>query len=1343
MAIIKVNNLSKWVPGQTRTFQQRLKRAIDLESIPWERRTRQQQAFLDSLDDDVIEAVQASNIRPDMRSSEAQSVIDDVTSRPDTRGGRTESVSLTPLRRELEWRTIDGVPVEPINRFSADLYPGTSYPEVDLPEALTIPNQQFNTMSARFGVRQYPNVPIPNTRRGNIPRRLDTQEDRVADKFLGTRRMIEFMASVPQARIAKISPSESLAEVYSDILSKNPSTAFVPGSDNVIQRDNDVPPLLLKAGVGGSDQPTGQYGTSVITSTGNKGRSEKRQSLFSPDEVISLIDLNSTLSAQEPYRLVTQLPSRFLDPRLPRDQKAEVLASYQNQPYAEAATRPTGYMSETNLREAGLTNRLETNPGLDIFENNIFTQGELSDLVRGPVNAVGGNRVVRLIPRPEPWQQGADDVIVQLAGLGVPSRSGILQDALNRPSTLADANSTLTQRILSAIQNQRQGANNTGAQYIAQRDLQQQSRVAAEAERLAYNDRVARQEIQAERERANLGPIVSIASQSTPTVGPVKFTPEQRAAELAPFTDPYIQEIAEGSPVEIPRLFQLSEKANDRQLKPYTLVPETSTGLSQNLRILGPEVLGVQVPYGVVPIVRGNPLTTRINYQNPPLYSALIKQEGDTPVDVPSSGPALQDSAIAASIAEDSRLALQDALSEGETFVPRDLSPAKPEFVRATKVQGLTPLNVDEEAESLLAATPYGRRHFMQGDPVDVDNKLSINQKAMLAQMQRVVDQVTPLSVSRQMDPITAGQLTIDHLDQQIDRLRPLYQNATQTRNKDATIFQDSIAKLQSQKQELLSLFRDYDNLSNIRTDYADNLKNIYGLLETPEEASSVEGITAGGSEILVPLRTYLSRLRDQSATRRFGVPFSASEPRLITASDGTPLKQAQKNNFFRYGGAGNYSIMPSPEDGATYAALIKADPTFEPGELRVGVEWEEVPAPTGSRRLINVINPGTPVIDPKTGRKVKASPNQLVGYDSQVGPYSEAKMPQNAEGWRQEAKEFRQAALENFTLPRLNRNVPLKDVQAPRPTQQNVATGGQRYQRVRQDGTPIARSYTVAEQSQSDPFDDFYTRDDYGTVTRSLRTQRPQTGRFALPTEPRYIAGRKESFGFPRFQMVDDARPVAKPTQSKESVIANNWNDLSPIDSIPENDLFGLADELGIRGLELMDSRNNFGRLRSEIKSRLTAKYPERFATNSQYFVRKIPPNVYGKTTDTQLSTVGFNNTLDTLDLQDKDPNTLKFVVSSLRTDPRLQQQTFDYFNNKAVDLDKEINDIEAAINQYTSTFDRLKNIRDRSAQREASNAFKLAQGLQENLARAKTQEQIFRRNVSMIRDMLLGSDA
>ncbi len=1426
MALRIIRDLSNF-SGLPDVLKSRIAKADAIEQIPFERRTRGQEAFLASVDKELEQfgAGQATS---------------------------SATANLTPLRREAYWQFDDSNnPVKPINRFSTELYPvnesivtTTGVSQVSAPEVVFAPPSDFerklNYKAAEYGVRNYPDKPLNVKPNPNLPRRLNTEMDRVADslfrRILAKPELRKALVSIPAPTVANRGVDSTIAEIYKTLVNRNPSTEYVPDRPNdLIQSVADVPNYLFKSG-SAQDTGTGGYGTGLITRSDDKGRSFKRNAFITPEEADGLLDLETTVSASEPYRLVTQLPQSVFQPARNAAEYQQILREYAENPYAPA-TQQLSYIADTDIADAGIRDRLtpEWNVANATTDNPLalaiqqatgqtdLVQSELPGLVRVqsgktarlmPVNSrrvlgrrLSGsseainqvasdisywlpetgrvslpvtqlksptktadaaineiNRVLRSLPQDDENTAAAikelkskraqlkalrqeqiknyqdkqfvnqeiertgadptyrDDTLVQQAGwAGVPSGSGRLQNIFSRELALFPEQSQDIRRIPNSpigriVAQLQQSA--SGPAYQTRMVEAGLARSQAEAERLAFNNQVASNEIQLERNLARSPRAVRPVSPSAQPVRTTRFklTDQDREDVLTDLLIRYGAELDETENATIPGIFKLSSDGYDRQLVPYTLRPVGKTGLGRVYTPGSEELIGIQVPYGVRNILTKNPITSSISYEKPPLFLPRTKTLVDTAEDMPSTGPALQSTDVAGQIADESQAILSARLNDptDSNYIQpiQQATTNKPEPTERIAVLGFDALTPEQVEEQALAATAYGKRHFIGTDPVDVDSKLERNQQAIRSSIQRIADQVAPLSASSILDPFDAGRAALQEIEQQIQRVTPLYRNAVSRRGGDPATFEATLSTLQGQQQELLRLFRDHDNISEIRADFSGKLRNFQESLEPSSRASVVPMQLPGGMAIDVPLGDFFGKIqRPKRTIDRFGLPFPAEQPTLVTDASGAATRPAKERNLFRYGGSENFSIMPSVDDDPkVFEALYAADPSFTPGEVRKGVTWEERPNATGSATNIVVINPGTPVIDPKTGQKVTYNPSTLIGYDSQLGDYTTLKLPEGYGSFRQEAKELRKAAQEGFTFPRLERNIPLKDVIAPQPTLRNVEISGTTY-------TAGPRSYTIPPEQVD---------------------QGPQIIGFEGTPRPMVVPQVERSPFVP-----PDVTRQSKPSANYPNYIEDRISDLGVVDAIDTQDasqrsqLFQLANELGIRGAELMDSRNNFERLKSSVKAQLTSKYPERFAANQDSFVTIVPRDVQRPQTLQRLSTNRYNIIIDNLE-RPQNANDLNVVAATLKSNPKLRESTLETLDQKQNVLQAQLEDDTRLRDAYLAEYDRLASSQDRQSQVAAEQRLNFVNKLDAWLDDLNAQATTLQSNAQAIRQML-----
>jgi hypothetical protein len=566
--------------------------------------------------------------------------------------------------------------------------------------------------------------------------------------------------------------------------------------------------------------------------------------------------------------------------------------------------------------------------------------------------------------------------------------------------------------------------------------------------------------------------------------------------------------------------------------------------------------------------------------------------------------------------------------------------------------------------------------------------------------MQSIIDPIAAPTVVRGMDPLTAAQRSIDYLDEQMTLLEPFVQAGRQisastpgkAKNNEYNIYLQQADSLRQQRQQLASLLRDYEELEVAKERFDQNLSAASNLAISPRSAETVTGLTADGQEVTVPLQDFMKDQRAQPTVSRFGIPLQSQGPRAIPGD--------ASGEYFEYGNPDAVSIV-SDWDEPVFKALVAADPTITPNQARRGVQWRQVRVPNSKAVKIEVVNPGVPVAD-ASGAPITYNPTQLIGYDSQVGPYVERKLPDNIESNRQMRQERLAAGREGYTPPPISPNIPIK---------YNPARPGYPF------ALPEMRrtAYTPTPEPTSDII-----------LPLALEADRlsPAIPGPNLPLNPgSEPAPRLQPAGVLRYQDPSATR------SGRSTPFEDQIADLSQVDSLSaanpagRNTLFNLANSLGITGTSLMDSSNDFGRLKDDIKATLTARYPDRFARNARTFVTRLPAD-FSDPKDIQVSIArSIDGRVDTipdpenpqatttryvpgyqveqLKFQNLDPNqlmlgpgandrrqpqyTLSAIASRMRQNPETAKNIFSYIDDQTRSLNSSIASNQVAVQRLT----------------------------------------------------------
>lgn len=1297
MVIIKVNNLDE-LAGLAPAVQKRLAKARAIEEIPYHKRTPGQQAFLTSIQEYAEKPSQPKIFH------------------------RSIPANLTPVERSVLVNQ-DGAL---LNEFSTELYPvneplrgkgfnsKVALPEVVLPPELNEVGSVIATRPGYLGMKQYPNtavvkptisgITVDSSGRVIVPRgtfigsnvlptRFSSPEDLITEAQIEKNR--EALVSIPSASLSSKGVTSTLAELYQDIINRTPSSAFIPGSgENIsVGTVTDVPRYLIKAG----REPEDRYNSGLIVRSDDKGRSFKRNALLNPEdaELLNVAD-EVAKDYQNQSELITTLGPEVISPKDSSGLRRAKLQAWIEGVISNDPTRSQSFITTTPTKQVGITNRANTifdkeqqefveDPKADLspYEWKFIPSTDLEVSNDGTLVRKPGVRL-RFF-RPPIFKKGGDKTMIQASGwAGLQSGSGLLQNAFAR----AEALDIPYTQALAQLQ--------SGAAYQASRANAGIARSRAEAELLAYNDAIARQNIQQDREAAKqsiayTGPSFVSTPQSS------SITPQERLAIGLPVLEKYNQQIARPgleNNVEIPGLLMASSDF-PRRLVPYTLRTTKKDGLPGDFKAgARGETLAIQVPYGTRALLRTprSPLT----YEKPPLAIAGTKR----------LSPVTQD---------EYGNEVSSLLSGGFEQAPQEKV-----LVPRTAVQSFDPLNPEEEI--YLANTEFGRRNFIGGDPVDFDFKVSERQKVVRAEIQRIADQVVPLTMSRQMEPFTAGQLALAQIDEQIQRIQPLYQNALARRGGDPSTYERTLQNLSTQKQQLKSLFDEHDTLDQYRQSHAKALQSAFELMESPEQAATFRGVTPSGIEFEQPLADRIAYIQRQTTTKRFGIPDPVTQPQLITKNPAYATRSDKKAGLYTYGGPDNYSIISDPaEDPRVFKALVAQNPEIQPGQVRKGVQWAELPDPSGKGTYIQVYSTGKLATDPRTGKPLYADPQYLVGYDSQLGTYSEQKLPPGYNSNRSNRAELLQAANEGYTPPRLSADILLKDVRAQglrsNPPLVNRQIGGETYRVVDSTGKPLVRQYSQTPQSKVEP-----------QLTPAMTGDRGQ------------ILTPNTQFSSELQLEMNLSSPQRNQRQRyPEDFITN----LSQVDSLSGSDpeqrktLFELADSLGVTGTSLIDSRGNFSQLKNEIKSKLISRSPEKFATNSQFFRTKLPSGLAEPEEVRQALNTQFNFQTESLSYKPLSENDARRIVARMRQDPALAQNTSRYLTQVQESLSKEIQAVQSQRQFFANQFEKLRSVPDMQSQIQAEKALSQLKTLDPELDNLQSRSNTLKSNLNTIRQM------
>ena len=490
MALRFVSGLSNFAELPA-NVQKRLARADEIDRIPFERRTRQQEAFLASVEGE----------------------LESLRSNPTARPVEAVKAKLPQVERQV-FQKNDG---SFENLFSTPLYPvrerlapgntsRVALPEMILPAALEDGSLQVNTLPAVFGVqRGYSTAPAARAsdearNAPAIPRRLLSEEDRISDAAFNEA-IAELRSQgvdIPAAKLSSSGVQDTLVDIYQSLINRTQSPGYVPGQMRDVQSSSDVPAYLIQAGRDSSDD---RFGSGFVYRPEEKGSGTKRNSLLDSTaaDIANVSDMVGLDIVASPGLITT---SNVIQ-RFPRDRKQEALAQIAQ----GSRLYPTGGAVSAGAREGS-----------------------------GPYQSPGGDSI-----RDFGIEQVGDNYL-QSAGRGIFSGSGALQNALARAesmrragfgplfSVLGPGNQFLAAKTLQLSGPQAQSARNAEAS----------ARAIANQNRIASNDQIARQIIGQDRAAARLaeeeGTIIDSPSQP--------IAPRERLNAVANLAAQYIDQIA-------------------------------------------------------------------------------------------------------------------------------------------------------------------------------------------------------------------------------------------------------------------------------------------------------------------------------------------------------------------------------------------------------------------------------------------------------------------------------------------------------------------------------------------------------------------------------------------------------------------------------------------------------------------------------------------------------------------------------------------------------------------------------------------------------------------------------
>jgi hypothetical protein len=1322
-------------------IQDRIKRAQDIYKLDYTRRTRQQEAFLASVEDELERGVYDSvpttasgrrEFRPVSQSvvvnfpTPAQEVAYRIIKPDPTKPKPTDYISSQYSDDELE----------AVNEFTTPLYPPN--PEFKRGYITEVNADYEPPLYRRRNLSSYSQDPASAgaaPQRSDVPRRLQTEYDRQMEALID-----EFSDQLRSTRApapTSASVGDTLYSIYDNLLSRR----------GVALSGSDLPPELMRAGAN-EEVP-------YIRASDDKGRASKKSVIPLPSEIDLAKELSTAAAAQP--GLVTQLN---LPPYLDSRARQGILRS-PNRPYA---SKSFDYATGESLYDAGITDRVQKElpsmirallpgdtPSYTLVDRRLTDQYvAIPDPVTGrPTYRVESPRYHTTDPDPTRYSQ--------IAGwAGVPTGSGATQtlttatqkiddlknqydyaksvfvkNTLSPNRTQASANERLDAlRQMQSIKQQidtLQGrltfdwdsvATESGPEYLARVNQSRAVAQATETANRALRDQIARERIALDREEAaSLGQTETIIQP----VQPGSLTREEAAEgafdEYADAINASLRVNPKGD-ILAPGLFSLGSGSHN--LTQRTLIRQTPEG---PVSVVGvPDNAGLSYPAGLTPVLQ-NPISLRtqsVSYRPGAFYR-------DT-----STKPVQSD------------LVGTEETIEGQSEVA--LRPSVLAF------------DVNPEDPGGLPQGEFGRRLFKPGDPLQFSTQVSKGQAALEGQMQGIIDRIAAPTVVRSMRTLAAVQPSIDYLDEQLTRLEPYVKLGRQisastpgkTKNNEYNIYFQQADNLRQQRQQLASLLRDYEELEVAKERFDQNLSAASNLAISPRSAETVTGLTADGQEVTVPLQDFMKDQRAQPTVSRFGIPLQSQGPRAIPGD--------ASGKYFEYGNPDAVSIV-SDWDKPVFQALVAADPTITPNQVRRGVQWRQIRVPNSKAVKIEVINPGVPVTD-ASGALITYNPTQLVGYDSQVGPYVERKLPDNIESNRQMRQERLAAGREGYTPPPISPNIPIK---------YNPARPGYPF------ALPEMRrtAYTPTPEPTSG-----------STLPLSLEAGRlsPAIPGPNLPLNPgSQPAPRLQPAGVLRYQDPSATRSGRSTPFEDQIADLSQVDSLSAADPAGRNTLFNLANSLGITGTSLMDSSNDFGRLKDDIKATLTARYPDRFARNAQTFVTRLPADLsdpkdiqasIARSIDGRVETIrdpekpqatttryvpGYQ--VEQLKFQNLDPSqvmlgpgqddsrlsqyALPAITARMRQNPQTAQNIFSYIENETRNLDSSIARNQAAAQRLSDLLNSPDQLRaalagSRNPDRDIANIQNSLRDFESEISRSTAYRQNLASNSEAIRRML-----